>query len=531
MELLIGAGLSLIVGLFATVSGLDRGRSFYPTVLIVIASYYDLFAIMGEGGEALGAETCAFAVFVLFSVVGLRTSMWIVVAALAGHGLFDVVHGRLIDNPGVPAWWPMFCLSYDAAAAAYLAWRIVRRKMEATETTRFGARIRPQVEAELLAARQSDSRGDALSSFHHLERAHVLGQASTREHVRVHLSMLGWAVRHRRHREMLGQVQRIIGAGVATPLGLIPYGNTGGSNVHPFRSMPIAPDLAAIIAAARVSVGSAVSLIVALTAFLGTGACSALADTTLVPPVAADLSLPADARVQESAFRVLGAGEPIIVLISGLGDGMATFGAIAGDLAQFATVIAYDRSGYGASEVAAGPKDALAAEAELTGVLRRSGVAGPYVLVGHSLGGLFAEFYAARHPDMIAGLVLEESRPASFARACETAGLAACTPTQAMVQTAPAGALAEIAGLAQTQAQVEAAGVVSGRPVLILSRPIAADASPWDLIWAGSQRDLARRYPGSRHLVAPSGGHNLHLTQRAWFVATLKAFAGRIGPE
>ncbi len=47
MELLIGTGLALVVGAFATVAGYDRDRSFYPTVLIVVASYYDLFAIMG----------------------------------------------------------------------------------------------------------------------------------------------------------------------------------------------------------------------------------------------------------------------------------------------------------------------------------------------------------------------------------------------------------------------------------------------------------------------------------------------------
>ena len=51
---------------------------------------------------------------------------WIVVAALAGHGVFDAVHGYVIENAGVPAWWPAWCLAYDVGAAAWLAWLIKR---------------------------------------------------------------------------------------------------------------------------------------------------------------------------------------------------------------------------------------------------------------------------------------------------------------------------------------------------------------------------------------------------------------------
>ena len=53
---------------------------------------------------------------------GFRSSLWLAVLALAAHGMFDLVHGRIIANPGVPVWWPPFCLTYDIAAAGYLAW-------------------------------------------------------------------------------------------------------------------------------------------------------------------------------------------------------------------------------------------------------------------------------------------------------------------------------------------------------------------------------------------------------------------------
>ena len=115
----------------------------------------------------------------------------------------------------------------------------------------FSTRIRPFVEAELRAAREADARGDARTSFRHLERAHVLGQASTMQHVRVHWRMLLWAIRQRSGGEGLGQVLRIVGAATKTAIGLVPEGNTGGANVSAIRPMPIPSDLAATIRAVR----------------------------------------------------------------------------------------------------------------------------------------------------------------------------------------------------------------------------------------------------------------------------------------
>ena len=122
MALLVGTFLAFAVGLLATASGLDRDRAFYPTVTIVIASFYALFAVMGASTHALVLESLVGAVFLAVAVAGFRSSLWVVVAALAAHGIFDFVHGRVIANPGVPSWWPAFCLTYDLTAAAYLAW-------------------------------------------------------------------------------------------------------------------------------------------------------------------------------------------------------------------------------------------------------------------------------------------------------------------------------------------------------------------------------------------------------------------------
>ena len=126
MEYLIGLMLSLAVTGFATAIELDRERAFYPTVLIVIASYYVLFAVMGGSSRALLAEIIVASGFLLFAVLGFKKSLWFAVAAIIGHGVFDFFHHWFIENPGVPHWWPGFCLTFDVVFGVWLAGRVVR---------------------------------------------------------------------------------------------------------------------------------------------------------------------------------------------------------------------------------------------------------------------------------------------------------------------------------------------------------------------------------------------------------------------
>ena len=128
MPTLIGISLALVVALFARFVGLDRDRAFYPTVLIVIGCLYGLFAVIGGSMSALAAESVGMVVFVVLAVFGFKRSPWLLVVGLAGHGVFDFFHGRFIANPGVPVWWPQFCLAYDVTAAIYLAWLLLRAR-------------------------------------------------------------------------------------------------------------------------------------------------------------------------------------------------------------------------------------------------------------------------------------------------------------------------------------------------------------------------------------------------------------------
>jgi len=108
MEYAIGSMLALAVAALACAVGFDRDRTFYPTILMVVASYYILFAAMGASRRTLAEEMVVASAFSLVAVIGFKRSLWWVAVAMAGHGLFDFVHRWVIQNPGVPTWWPAF---------------------------------------------------------------------------------------------------------------------------------------------------------------------------------------------------------------------------------------------------------------------------------------------------------------------------------------------------------------------------------------------------------------------------------------
>ncbi len=126
MVILIGIGAALAVGAFGSITGLDRERGFYATILVVIASYYVLFAVMSGSLAPLGPELVIFALFAGGAALGFRRDLRIVIVGLAAHGVMDVFHGGIVSNPGIPSWWPAWCAAYDLTAPVYLAvlaWR------------------------------------------------------------------------------------------------------------------------------------------------------------------------------------------------------------------------------------------------------------------------------------------------------------------------------------------------------------------------------------------------------------------------
>lgn len=111
----------------------------------------------------------------------------------------------------------------------------------------YTQRIRSHVEAELNASHTAVEAGDFVTAYRHLERAHILGQPSTRLHVVVHWRFFVLALRQAHLLDVIGQGFRLIGAALFTAVGLVPHGNTGGTDVSAFKRMPIPEELQRII--------------------------------------------------------------------------------------------------------------------------------------------------------------------------------------------------------------------------------------------------------------------------------------------
>jgi len=120
MEYIVGVALALFVCGAALLLRMDRDRVFYPTVLIVIATYYVLFAVIDGSHAVLLFEIAVAAVFIVVAVVGFKRNLWLVAGALAAHGVLDFYHHTLVHNTGVPRGWPGFCLAFDLTAAAFV---------------------------------------------------------------------------------------------------------------------------------------------------------------------------------------------------------------------------------------------------------------------------------------------------------------------------------------------------------------------------------------------------------------------------
>jgi pimeloyl-ACP methyl ester carboxylesterase len=114
-------------------------------------------------------------------------------------------------------------------------------------------------------------------------------------------------------------------------------------------------------------------------------------------------------------------GSPTVILEAGAGLASPSWAWVQSAVAATTRVCAYDRAGLGWSDPGPAPRDARQVAHELHTLLDRAAVAGPYVLVGHSIGGMYVRVYAAQYPDEVAGLVLvDSSHPDQLTRAPAT---------------------------------------------------------------------------------------------------------------
>lgn len=188
-----------------------------------------------------------------------------------------------------------------------------------------------------------------------------------------------------------------------------------------------------------------------------------------------------------------GTGSPTIVLEAGLMSTVLSWTELQRELSRSFRVVSYDRAGLGWSELGPMPRTADRIVDELRAMLEKAGIPPPYVLVGHSFGGLTMPLFASRYPDDVAGMVLvdavapeEWDPPSAQDRRMSQIGAKVCRRAAFLARI---GVIRFIAFLLKTRARMAAASLVR-----LISRGTPADSgsvsSPWFSALPKSERDM-----------------------------------------
>jgi len=211
-----------------------------------------------------------------------------------------------------------------------------------------------------------------------------------------------------------------------------------------------------------------------------------------------------------------GAGRPVVVCDAGLdvpGASDPAWATIATAVAQFTRVCCYDRAGLGQSDPAPRPRDAEALVRDLATILTLADIPPPYVLVGHSLGGMTMRMYTRQYPAQVAGMVLVDTSHEDV-----TARFDAIVPESVRRKGWEQSQVNhEGIDLMTYQDQYDDVGPLPDVPIWVISRGIAPnsrDAEGWPVektepIWHELQAALVVSAPQGQHLIAEQSGHNI----------------------
>jgi pimeloyl-ACP methyl ester carboxylesterase len=262
-------------------------------------------------------------------------------------------------------------------------------------------------------------------------------------------------------------------------------------------------------------------------------------------------------------YRLLGAGPVTFVLEGGAGEYGATWEGIEGDLGDIGRVFVYDRAGMGWSEQGPHPRTISRIVGELHRALDRANVPGPYVLVGHSLGGVIATLYAMEHSAQVAALLLlDPSHKDQVRRLPQAPAWQRMLATQ-LTRTAPLGLPrlvfgesdpvktqtshgltfgAEIRGALKSAEDMASAPIDLGdTPIYVLTNgartrgPFAteeANREHWNL-WKGLHEELVESSTSTlrRHIIVDQAGHYIHYDRPEAVVAAAEELVARLTDE
>lgn len=232
------------------------------------------------------------------------------------------------------------------------------------------------------------------------------------------------------------------------------------------------------------------------------------------------------AQPQKYRYRQAGSGGPVVVFEYGLGDRLETWKSVQDEVSRFTETFSYNRAGYAGSPAAVGTRDAATVVRELRALLADRKLSPPYLLVGHSLGGLYMQYYARNFPDEVSGLVLVDST--HWAQLERMAGVAPAVAAAAIAQgRSMSGVLrGESDALVLSEREVRDSPPLRPMPLTVLSagrHPQAPQLSGGSragsraelpaTFWGDLQSELAAQLPNARHTIVGNSDHFIQVKE------------------
>src|SRR5918912_1229062 len=229
-----------------------------------------------------------------------------------------------------------------------------------------------------------------------------------------------------------------------------------------------------------------------------------------------------------------GTGRPTVVLEAGLGDASEVWGSVIPALVKSTHGCFYDRASMGGSDARPGPRTSATIARELHALLRHEGLAGPYILAGHSIAGYHMRVFARLYPSEVVGMVMvDPSHPDQSARRLEVLGPrrpneGSDVAAYRQVLTSLANPLtnAEHFDIPGSATQVRAAGTLGTIPLVVLTAGREMDPAalrvPLEAAWRGMQEEMAGLSTDSVHVLMPKSGHYIQVEAPKAVIAAIQ---------
>ena len=222
-------------------------------------------------------------------------------------------------------------------------------------------------------------------------------------------------------------------------------------------------------------------------------------------------------------LRCEGEGSPTVVLDAGAGDTLATWEWVTPGVRKLTRVCTYDRAGLGKSDPGPKPRTSARIVAELHDLLVRAHVLPPYVLVGHSFGGLNVRLFASKFPNEVSGLVLVDATPEDYPAIADTLqSLAEREKMRTSRAIVPPAFTDELEAMAESAASVRDARLASHLPVVILTASHGDDSPVFRSTWLTLQRRMASLFANGRQVIAEHSDHYIQFDEPELVVTAIR---------